>query len=46
MRHPLVVILAVVSTTSAAWFLTLAQLPGPSSSSIPDRSTQTTWPGP
>jgi hypothetical protein len=47
MRHPLTTILAVVSVTSALWFLTLAQLSGPSTyTSIPDHSTRTIWPGP
>ena len=45
MRHPLGTILAVVSVTSALWFVTLAQLPGPSTS-IPAHSTRTIWPGP
>ena len=48
MRHPLVTVLAVVSVTSALWFLTLAQLAsGPSpQTSIPDHSTRTEFPGP
>ena len=48
MRHPLATILAVVSVTSALWFLTLAQLAsGPSTyTSIPDHSTRTHFPGP
>ena len=47
MRHPLTTILAVVSVTSALWFLTLAQLSGPTVyTSIPDHSTRTQFPGP
>ena len=47
MRHPLATILAVVSVTSALWFLTLAQLSGPNpQTSIPDHSTRTYFPGP
>ena len=46
MRHPLVTILTVVALTSAGWFLTLNQLSEPAYMSIPDRSTQTVWPGP
>lgn len=48
MRHPLATILAVVSVTSALWFLTLAQLAsGPTVyTSIPDHSTRTQFPGP
>ena len=47
MRHPLATILAVVSVTSALWFVTLAQLSGPSTyTSIPAHSTRTIWPGP
>ena len=47
MRHPLTTILAVVSVTSALWFLTLAQLSGPSTyTSIPDHSNRTQFPGP
>ena len=48
MRHPLATILAVVSVTSALWFLTLAQLAsGPTVyTSIPDHSTRTHFPGP
>jgi hypothetical protein len=42
MRHPLTTILAVVSVTSALWFLTLAQLSGPTHyTSIPAHSTRT-----
>ena len=48
MRHPLATILAVVSVTSALWFVTLAQLAsGPTVyTSIPDHSTRTQFPGP
>ena len=48
MRHPLATILAVVSVTSALWFVTLAQLAsGPTVyTSIPAHSTRTIWPGP
>ena len=47
MRHPLTTILALVSLTSALWFLTLAQLSGPAPyTSIPDHSTRTQFPGP
>jgi hypothetical protein len=47
MRHPLATILAVVSMTSALWFLTLAQLPQPTVyTSIPDHSTRIHFPGP
>jgi hypothetical protein len=47
MKHPLAAILAVVSVTSALWFVTLAQLPRPSTyTSIPAHSTRTIWPGP
>jgi hypothetical protein len=47
MRHPLTTILAVVSVTSALWFVTLAQLPRPSTyTSIPAHSTRTQFPGP
>ena len=47
MRHPLATILALVSVTSALWFLTLAQLSGPAPYIlIPDRSTRTYFPGP
>jgi hypothetical protein len=46
MRHPLTAILAVVSVTSALWFVTLAQLPRPTHTSIPAHSTRTIWPGP
>ena len=47
MRHPLATILAVVSVTSALWFVTLAQLSGPSTyTSIPNHSTRTQFPGP
>jgi hypothetical protein len=47
MKHPLTTILAVVSVTSALWFVTLAQLPRPSTyTSIPAHSTRTQFPGP
>ena len=46
MKHPLATILAVVSVTSALWFLALAQLPRPTHTSIPAHSTRTIWPGP
>ena len=48
MRHPLATILAVVSVTSALWFLTLAQLAsGPTVyTSIPNHSNRTQFPGP
>ena len=46
MRHPLTTILAVVSVTSALLFVTLAQLPRPTHTSIPAHSTRTIWPGP
>ena len=46
MRHPLTTILAVVSVTSALWFVTLAQLPRPTHTSIHAHSTRTIWPGP
>ena len=46
MRLQLTTILAVVSVTSALWFVTLAQLPRPTHTSIPAHSTRTIWPGP
>jgi hypothetical protein len=46
MRHPLVTVLALASVTSTLWFLTLAQLPRPTYTSIPDHSTRTQFPGP
>ncbi len=57
-KDNLALMLAVAAGTSAIWCLTFAQLPNsytfaptvpaqqPASGSIPDRSTQTVWPGP
>ena len=46
MKHPLAAVAAVVLVTSTLWLVTLAQLAQPTYRSIPDRSTQTQFPGP
>jgi hypothetical protein len=48
MRHPLTTILAVVSVTSALWFVTLAQLSAAQHLHLDPRSLNPhpIWPGP
>jgi hypothetical protein len=45
MNRPLIAVVAVWLASLIAWSLTLAQLSRPHAS-IPDRSTQTQFPGP
>jgi hypothetical protein len=46
MNRPLLAVVAVWLASLVAWSLTLAQLSTPRHASIPDRSTQTQFPGP
>lgn len=46
MRYPFTTVALVCLGSSLLWLATLGHLSKPRYTSIPDRSTQTIWPGP